>query len=91
MAKHPKSIFCTPAHKLKFHNRAAGRGKVLVPLAMAARIPRGGTPSAKMARAQYTTLLDTYAREDREAGRMSAVDYVNLRNRVVFGLHASPP
>ncbi len=67
----------------------AGRGKVLVPLALAARIPRGGTAEAKMARAQYTSLLDTYAREDREAGRMSAVDYISQRNRM-DGLHVSP-
>ncbi len=71
-----KRLFCSDAHKLAFHNRCAARGKVLIPLAMAWRTKRGGGGTAKKALAEMCRLLDRYAAEDREAGRMRAVDYV---------------
>lgn len=35
--KQLKSCFCTPACKIKFHNRCKSRGGLLVPMVMASR------------------------------------------------------
>lgn len=69
-------LFCSPAHKLIFHNRNAARGKVLAPLAMAWRGRRGGDDVAKRAFQQMNKRLDEWNAEDREAGRMSMAEFV---------------
>lgn len=84
---HPRQLFCSNAHKIAFHNRQTVRGRTLAPLAMAARITRNGsrgdTETGKKARSESTFLLDRWAREDREAGRMTMVDY--MRERWLIG------
>lgn len=69
-------LFCSPAHKLIFHNRNAARGKVLTPLAMAWRGKRGGTDMAKLAFQQMNKRLDEWNAEDLAAGRMSMAEFV---------------
>lgn len=69
-------LFCRPEHKLAFHNRCAARGKVLIPLAMAWRTKRGSGDTAKRAMSEMCRLLDSFAAEDRAAGRMGMTDYV---------------
>ncbi|WDS38338.1 hypothetical protein W2_gp028c [Caulobacter phage W2] len=49
-AKHPSAQFCTPAHKLAFHNRAKGRSHVIA-YAMAWR----GSRNAKAKKAEGET------------------------------------
>lgn len=71
-----KKLFCSDTHKLAFHNRCTARGKVLIPLAMAWRTKRGGGGTAKKAFAEMCRLLDAFAAEDREGGRMRMADYV---------------
>ncbi len=68
--------FCSNEHKSAFHNRSSARGRVVIPLLMAARIPRNVGPAASRAWREARTLLDDYAKEDKAAGRMSMVDYV---------------
>ena len=80
---HPRQLFCCPAHKAAFHNRATVRGKALTPMAMAARITRDGcqgdTVTGKRGRRESRQLIDQWAREDREAGRMDMVSYMRAR------------
>lgn len=71
-----KRLFCCPEHKLAFHNRCAARGKVLIPLAMAWRTKRGSGDTAKKVMAEMCRVLDAFASEDREAGRMHMATYV---------------
>lgn len=85
---HSRQLFCCPAHKKAFHNRATVRGCALAPIAMAARITRDGcqgdTETGAEARRESRRLMDAWAREDREAGRMSMVDYVRARKRIGY-------
>jgi hypothetical protein len=85
-----RQLFCSPSHKADFHNRATARGRVLTPLVMAARQTRGGsrgdTETGRAARADADFLIQRWTVEDREAGRMSMVDYVALRRRLGFEL-----
>jgi hypothetical protein len=87
---HPRQLFCTGDHKQTFANRIVVRGKMLVPLDMAQRITRGGSrgdiATGRRARQDREMLLDRWAAEDREAGRMSMVDYMALRYALGFGL-----
>ncbi len=69
-------LFCSQAHKLRFHNRNAARGKVLTPLAMAWRGRRGGDDTAKLAFKRMNTLCDEWNSEDNKAGRMSMAEFV---------------
>ena len=75
-AQNRKKLFCSAAHKLAFHNRCMARGKVLIPLAMAWRTKRGSGGTAKKALAEMCRVLDSFAADDREAGRMRMADYV---------------
>mgnify|MGYP000884398210 CR=1 FL=1 len=81
----PRQLFCCDRHKKDFHYRASVRGRQLAPLVMAARMTRGGTcgdtATGKRARADAEQLIARFAAEDRAAGRMSAVDYLALRDR----------
>lgn len=71
-----------------FHNRATVRGKVLAPMAMAARITRDGsrgdTVTGKRARRESRHLIDQWAREDREAGRMDMASYMRARIKIGY-------
>lgn len=60
-----------------FRARCAARGKTLVPLALAWRVGRGkrDTVSA-LAHNELITVLDSFAAEDRAAGRPKMDDYV---------------
>ena len=85
---HPRQLFCCAAHKRTFHNRATVRGCTLAPIAIAARITRDGSrgdrETGKAARNESRQLMDRWAREDREAGRMSMVDYMRARARIGY-------
>lgn len=85
---HPRQLFCSPAHKKAFHNRATARGLTLAPVAIAARATRDGSTgdkdTGKRARRESRRLMDRWAREDREAGRMSMVDYMAARWRIGY-------
>lgn len=76
-------LFCCPAHKNDWNNRATTRGRVLTPLAIVARITRNGTrgtperrETGKKASGYQATLVQRYRDEDREAGRMEWADYM---------------
>lgn len=69
-------LFCSKAHKLKFHNRNAARGKVLTPLAMAWRGKRGSGDTAKIAFRQMNQRLDEWNADDIKAKRMPMADFV---------------
>ncbi|NIJ34304.1 hypothetical protein [Sphingomonas oligoaromativorans] len=88
MPGHPNQLFCTDPHKQAWHNRQTTRGRVLTPLQLAARITRDGsrgdTVTGTYARQASRRLLDRWAKEDREGGRMSAVAYVSLRKSKGF-------
>jgi hypothetical protein len=85
-----RQLFCCPAHKAEFHNRNTARGRTLTPLVMAARQTRGGsrgdTATGKAARRDADFLMHRWTIEDREAGRMSMVEYMALRRRLGFEL-----
>jgi hypothetical protein len=85
---HPRQLFCSNAHKTAFHNRWTVRGRALAPVAVAARITRDGstgdTDIGKKARRESRHLMDRWAREDREAGRMTMVDYMRERWRIGY-------
>ena len=85
---HPRQLFCSNAHKTTFHNRATVRGRMLTPIAMAARITRDGSRGdvgvGKLARRDAHRLMDLWAREDRLEGRMSMVDYMRERRRIDY-------
>lgn len=61
---------------------------MLAPVAVAARITRDGSTGdkeiGKKARRESRHLMDKWAREDREAGRMSQVDYMRERWRIGY-------
>lgn len=81
-------MFCCPAHRTAYHNRATVRGRVLVPLAMAARVTRDGSrgdkDTGKRAARQARALMQRYVEEDRAAGRMPADEYAAMRHRLGF-------
>ena len=86
---HPKGMFCQPSHQVAFHNRNGKRGRVAIPLAQAWRAPRGSKDpaaraTAKTALGQLCRLIDQYNREDREAGRPSAVAYITRKERLGY-------
>ena len=88
LSVHPRKIFCCKAHEVTFANRMTVRGRTLTALVMAAHITRGGTrgdtATGIRARRDAEHLMRRWAMEDREAGRMSATDYVALRYRKGF-------
>jgi hypothetical protein len=83
-----RQFFCSPDHKSAFHNRQTVRGRVLTPLAMAARQTRGGSrgdkATGRAARADADFLMQRWTDEDRAAGRMPMVEYVALRRSLGF-------
>jgi hypothetical protein len=85
-----RQMFCSPAHKATFHNRQTVRGRVLTPLSIADRITRGGSRGDKVtgraARGDAQKLMDRWAADDREAGRMSMTEYVRRRKALGYEL-----
>lgn len=83
-----RQLFCSPAHKAAFHNRQTVRGRTLTPLVIADRITRGGSrgdvATGRSARNRAQRLMDRWAAEDRDAGRISMVDYVRLRSALGY-------
>lgn len=86
----PRQMFCSPAHKATFHNRQTVRGRVLTPLSIADRITRGGSRGDKVtgraARGDAQKLMDRWAADDREAGRMNMTEYVRRRKALGYEL-----
>ncbi|MFD1951901.1 hypothetical protein ACFSGX_14095 [Sphingomonas arantia] len=87
-AVHPRQLFCSPAHRDRYHNRWTVRGRVLAPLEVADRITRGGTRgdvvTGRRARRDAQHLKDRWVVEDRDAKRMPAIEYVRLRLALGF-------
>lgn len=88
-------LFCTPAHKAAWNNRATVRGRVLTPLSIAARVTRNGTRGTPEAREigrrasnAHNALIQQYRDEDRAAGRMEWTQF--LIARVKHGLFDLP-
>ena len=83
-----RKMFCSDAHRQAFHNRQLKRGRTLVVLCMAERITRSGWCRRKaagiLARQRSRRLMDRWAREDREAGRMAMDEYFETRERLGF-------
>jgi hypothetical protein len=86
-----RNIFCAKACRVAYANRMTVRGRQLTALAMADRMTRSGTrgkPEARKAGAEasrrYRQLIDKFAAEDRDAGRISAVDYCAARQRLGY-------
>jgi hypothetical protein len=80
-------LFCSPAHRDQWNNRAAIRGRVLTPLAIVARLTRGGTrgdrETGKRAAQDAAMLIQRWRDEDAESGRMPHAEY--LRRRYLGG------
>jgi hypothetical protein len=85
---HPGQLFCSPAHRDAWNNRATVHGRVLTPLAMVERVTRGGsrgdTATGIRARQQKDQLIQRWVEEDRAAGRMDWPTYLRLRYGVGF-------
>lgn len=85
---HPGQLFCSPAHRDAWNNRATVRGRVLTPLAMVERVTRGGsrgdTDTGRRARQQKDALIQKWIEEDRAAGRMDWPTYLRLRYGIGF-------
>lgn len=85
-SKNYRALFCSDAHRTAYHNRQTVRGRKLVPLVMAERITRSGYCRDKatgiLARQKSRQLMDLWNREDREAGRMPADEYIAVRQRL---------
>lgn len=86
--RHPGQLFCKPAHRDQWNNRATVRGRVLTPLAIVTRATRGGsrgdTETGRKARQHHDQLVQRWIVEDRAAGRMDWPAYLRLRYRVGF-------
>ncbi len=72
-------LFCSTTHKQAWHNRAAKRGVVMMPLVLAWRGGRGSTEEAGWAWGEIAQLADAFNAEDVKAGRMSAGKYARRR------------
>jgi hypothetical protein len=83
-----RKMFCSEPHRVAFHNRQLKRGRTLVVPAMAERITRSGYCRRKatgiLARQRSRRLIDRWAREDRDAGRMAMDEYFETRERLGF-------
>lgn len=87
-AKVPRAMFCSPEHRAAWHNRQTVRGRVLTTLAMVTRATRGGSrgdkETGREARIQADRLMQQWKDDDREAGRMSQVDYYRRRLKMGY-------
>lgn len=86
--RHPGQLFCTVAHRDAWNGRAAVRGRVLTPLAIAARVTRNGTrgdrATGARAASEAAALIQRWRDEDRAAGRMDHPEYLARRYRTGF-------
>jgi len=86
--RHPRQLFCSPAHRDVWHNRWTVRGRAFAALATAARMTRGGTRGDKAtglrARGEAERMQARWIVEDRAKPRMTAIAYVALRLRRGF-------
>lgn len=73
-----KRQFCSAGCKQAFHNRAAKRGKRLVPLVMAQRQGRSSV-TARRAHSEWCRLVSEYTAEDKAAGRKSMHDFLAVQ------------
>lgn len=80
-AWHSDASFCSAAHRTAFHNRAAKRGKVAIPIMLAWRGKRGQGATAKYAFEQMSALADKWNAEDRAAGRPPMYSAVEKKRR----------
>lgn len=81
-------LFCSPAHKNEWNNRATARGRVLTAYSVVAEITRNGTrgtperrEAGRHAARQKAQLIQRYRDEDRACAppRMEWADYMILR------------
>lgn len=74
----PEARFCSAKHRHAYHNRSAKRGKVAVPLllAWAAGRRRKGDEAVAWAFRELCALAGQWNREDRDAGRMPAAEFI---------------
>lgn len=89
-SKDARKMFCCDQHRVAFHNRQTVRGRKAMPLVIAERETRGGDRRYKRAaagiaaRKRLRRLIAAWIAEDKEAGRMSAAEYVETRQRLGF-------
>lgn len=92
---HARQSFCTNAHKRAFHDRTKARGQVVVTLLQAWRAGRNVKTAetaerklkgaaAKDAFNQLCTITDRWSEEDRDAGRVPALDLVIRQSALGF-------
>lgn len=83
-----RQLFCNPAHRRAWNNRATVRGAVLMPLAIVARLTRNGTrgdaATGRRAARDHNALVQRYRDEDAAAGRMPWADYLRRRYAIGF-------
>jgi len=84
------TMFCCPAHRDTWKNRQTVRGRVDIPYAYAARITRDGTRGTDAQRATgkaaariHRRLVQKWRDEDRAAGRMDIVEYMERHLAIV--------
>lgn len=86
--RHPGQLFCAPAHRDAWNNRATVRGRVLTGLAIVVRVTRGGsrgdTATGQRARRDHDRLIQRWIEEDRAAGRMPWPTYMARRYALGF-------
>jgi predicted nucleic acid-binding Zn-ribbon protein len=85
---HPRQLFCKPIHKNAWETRARKRGLQFLPLGLVARETRNGTrgdiDTGKRATRDADFLRIQWRDEDKQAGRMSAVEFQRLRQRMGY-------
>lgn len=88
--RHPRQLFCSPAHQKAWNKRMAVRGAALCAFAMTGHITRNGTrgePEARdagrHAKSVAHTLIQRWRDEDRRAGRMAMPAY--MARRIALG------
>ena len=82
-------LFSTDKAKADFHNRSSSVGRRLVPIAKAWRLGRNAKGNSPLARARRASangafmemcrIIDEACADDREEGRMPALDYIRRR------------
>lgn len=87
----PNQLFCSIAHRDRWNNRTAARGKILTPLAIVDRMTRSGTRGNEEAKAvgreaasHAAILIQRWRDEDAAAGRMGWPEYLQRRYAVGF-------
>lgn len=76
--------FCCTKHQQAFHNLSMTRGKIAMPLLMGWRSARNRTvdkATGSWAFTELCALADEWNRQDREAGRTPAFEYITAKKR----------